>query len=122
MQGPTIKTYFAQKMGIDPEKIVNVAVTPARPRSMKSAGRRCTRRAVIWELKVCVIWITALPPESLPDGPGEENIDFLTLGMNPMTALWGEGSGAGVIFGNTGGCYGGGGKDGIPHGHRRGSP
>ena len=28
MQGPTIKTYFAQKMGIDPEKIVNVALTP----------------------------------------------------------------------------------------------
>ena len=28
MQGPTIKTYFAKKMGIDPEKIVNVALTP----------------------------------------------------------------------------------------------
>lgn len=29
MQGPTIKTYFAKKMGIHPEKIVNVAVTPS---------------------------------------------------------------------------------------------
>lgn len=28
MQGPTIKTYFAQRMGIDPAAIVNVAVTP----------------------------------------------------------------------------------------------
>ena len=28
MQGPTIKTYFAKKMGIDPSKIVNVALTP----------------------------------------------------------------------------------------------
>ena len=28
MQGPTIKTYFAKKMGIDPTKIVNVALTP----------------------------------------------------------------------------------------------
>ena len=28
MQGPTIKTYFAKKMGIDPRSIVNVAVTP----------------------------------------------------------------------------------------------
>ncbi|MGN0163820.1 MAG: [Fe-Fe] hydrogenase large subunit C-terminal domain-containing protein, partial [Candidatus Ornithomonoglobus sp.] len=26
MQGPTIKTYFAKKMGIDPKKIVNVAL------------------------------------------------------------------------------------------------
>ena len=28
MQGPTIKTYFAKKMGLDPKKIVNVALTP----------------------------------------------------------------------------------------------
>ena len=28
MQGPTIKTYFAKQRGIDPVKIVNVAVTP----------------------------------------------------------------------------------------------
>ena len=28
MQGPTIKTYFAKKMGLDPTKIVNVALTP----------------------------------------------------------------------------------------------
>ena len=28
MQGPTIKTYFAKKMNIDPSKIVNVALTP----------------------------------------------------------------------------------------------
>ena len=28
MQGPTIKTYFAKKQGIDPKSIVNVALTP----------------------------------------------------------------------------------------------
>ncbi|MGL5855203.1 MAG: [Fe-Fe] hydrogenase large subunit C-terminal domain-containing protein, partial [Cetobacterium sp.] len=28
MQGPTIKTYFAKKMDINPTKIINVAVTP----------------------------------------------------------------------------------------------
>ena len=28
MQGPTIKTYFAQKRGLDPAKIFNVALTP----------------------------------------------------------------------------------------------
>ena len=46
MQGPTIKTYFAQKMGIDPRKIVNVAVTPCtakkfeiRRGEMNAAGR-----------------------------------------------------------------------------------
>ena len=46
MQGPTIKTYFAQKMGIDPRKIVNVALTPCtakkfeiRREKMNAAGR-----------------------------------------------------------------------------------
>ena len=28
MQGPTVKTYFAKKMNIDPTQIVNIAVTP----------------------------------------------------------------------------------------------
>ena len=28
MQRPTVKTYFAKKMGLDPEKIVHVALTP----------------------------------------------------------------------------------------------
>lgn len=28
MQGPTAKTYFAQKMGQDPRKIIHVAFTP----------------------------------------------------------------------------------------------
>ena len=47
MQGPTIKTYFAQKMGIDPKKIVNVALTPCtakkfeiRRPEMNDAGKR----------------------------------------------------------------------------------
>ena len=28
MQGPTVKTYFARKMGLDPSRIVHVALTP----------------------------------------------------------------------------------------------
>ena len=47
MQGPTIKTYFAKKMGIDPEKIVNVALTPCaakkfeiRRSEMNAAGKK----------------------------------------------------------------------------------
>ena len=45
MQGPTIKTYFAKKKGIDPKRIVNVALTPCtakkyeiRREEMKAAG------------------------------------------------------------------------------------
>lgn len=46
MQGPTIKTYFARKMGIDPKRNVNVAVTPCtakkyeiRRQEMNAAGQ-----------------------------------------------------------------------------------
>lgn len=41
MQGPTIKTYFAKRMGLDPQKIVNVAVIlPVQLKNMKSAVMR----------------------------------------------------------------------------------
>ncbi len=40
MQGPTIKTYFAKKMGIDPSKIVNVALTPCTAKSLKSKEKK----------------------------------------------------------------------------------
>lgn len=35
MQGPTIKTFFAKKMGLDPTKIVNVALTPCTAKKME---------------------------------------------------------------------------------------
>ena len=46
MQGPTVKTYFAKKMDLDPKKIVHVAVTPCTAKKaeilreeMNAAGR-----------------------------------------------------------------------------------
>ena len=103
MQGPTIKTYFAKLMGIDPEKIVNVALTPCtakkfeiRREEMKDAGISygkedmrdmdhviTTREAALWAK--------------------EEEIDFLSLEDSDFDQFMGEGSGAGVIFGNSGG-------------------
>ena len=46
MQGPTVKTYFAKKMNLDPKRIVHVAVTPCTTKKaeilreeMNAAGR-----------------------------------------------------------------------------------
>lgn len=103
MQGPTIKTYFAKKMGIDPEKIVNVALTPCtakkfeiRREEMNAASKKLdipdmrdmdyvitTREAAMWAK--------------------EQNINFAALPEESFDTLMGKGSGAGVIFGNTGG-------------------
>ena len=103
MQGPTIKTYFAQKMGIDPRKIVNVALTPCtakkfeiRREEMNAAGQKLD----IPELRDMDNIITT---RELALWAKEAGIDFVSLEDSDFDKLMGEASGAGVIFGNTGG-------------------
>lgn len=103
MQGPTIKTYFAKKMGIDPERIVNVAVTPCtakkyeiRREEMNAAGRYLG----IEGMRDMDYVITT---RELAQWAREEEVDFAALEDGIYDRLMGEGSGAGVIFGNTGG-------------------
>lgn len=103
MQGPTIKTYFAQKMGIDPRKIVNVALTPCtakkfeiRREKMNAAGQKLG----IAELRDMDNVITT---RELALWAKEAGIDFTRLEDSDFDKFMGEASGAGVIFGNTGG-------------------
>ena len=103
MQGPTIKTYFAQKMGIDPQKIVNVAVTPCtakkfeiRRGEMNAAGRHLGMP----EMRDMDYVITTRELAMLAR---DEGIDFAALEDAAYDDLMGQASGAGVIFGNTGG-------------------
>lgn len=103
MQGPTIKTYFAQKMGIDPRKIVNVALTPCtakkfeiRREEMNAAGQQLG----ISELRDMDNVITT---RELALWAKEAGVDFAGLEDSEFDKLMGEASGAGVIFGNTGG-------------------
>jgi len=91
------KTYYAEKVGIDPKKIFMVAVMPCvakkfearRPEHYTTDGRPytdavLTTRELIWMIKCYGINFTALPPGEF-DAP---------LGLA---------SGAGDIFGTTGG-------------------
>ena len=103
MQGPTIKTYFAQKMGIDPTKIVNVALTPCtakkfeiRREEMNAAGKKLG----IPEMRDMDLVITT---RELAKWAREVGIDLESLEDSSYDCLMGEASGAGVIFGNTGG-------------------
>lgn len=103
MQGPTIKTYFAQKMGIDPKRIVNVALTPCtakkfeiRRDEMNAAGRKLGDPSMrdmdqVITTRELALWAR------------EENIDIQGLEDSEFDSLMGEASGAAVIFGNTGG-------------------
>ena len=103
MQGPTIKTYFAQKMGIDPERIVNVALTPCtakkfeiRREEMNAAGKKLG----ISDMRDMDYVITT---RELAKWAKEEGIELGTLEESEYDNFMGEASGAGVIFGNTGG-------------------
>jgi NADP-reducing hydrogenase subunit HndD len=91
------KTYYAEKMGIDPKKVFMVAVMPCvakkyearRPEHLMDDGTPytdavLTTRELIWMIKCYGINFTALPP-------GE------------FDAPLGVASGAGDIFGTTGG-------------------
>lgn len=103
MQGPTIKTYFAKMMGIDPEKIVNVALTPCtakkfeiRREEIKDAGEYLGKQDMrdmdhVITTREAALWAK------------EEAVDFLSLEDSDFDKFMGEGSGAGVIFGNSGG-------------------
>jgi len=96
MQGALVKTYFAQKKGSDPAKIFHVALTPCTAKKgeillpgMKASGMRdvdiaLTCREIAYLLN-------------------EGKVDFLKTQDAPYSSLMGSGSGAGMIFGNTGG-------------------
>lgn len=96
--GTLAKTYYAERMGIDPASIFMVSVMPCtakkyeitREGAMFASGRQdvdvsITTRELIRMVK--------------QDGIAFEKLDFLSVADSPL----GEYSGAGVIFGVTGG-------------------
>ena len=96
MFGAMVKTYFAEKQGIDPKNIVSVSVMPCTAKKFEigrdhqnAAGVpdvdiAITTRELARLIRRCGIEFTALPDEGFDD---------------PM----GESTGAAVIFGATGG-------------------
>ena len=103
MQGPTIKTYFAKKMGIDPKKIVNVALTPCTAKKFEIRRGEMNASARYLELPGLRDMDHVITTRELADWAKKADIDFSTLKESKFDKLMGEASGAGVIFGNTGG-------------------
>lgn len=103
MQGPTIKTYFAQKMGINPEKIINVALTPCTAKKFEIRREEMAAAAKHLGISGMRDMDYVITTRELALWAKEENIDFASLEDGKYDKLMGEASGAGVIFGNTGG-------------------
>ena len=103
MQGPTIKTYFAKKMGLDPAKIVNVALTPCTAKKFEIRREEMSDAADYLKIEGLRDMDAVITTRELAKWAKEEGIDFASLEDSAYDDYMGEGSGAGVIFGNTGG-------------------
>jgi ferredoxin hydrogenase len=103
MQGPTVKTYFAQKMGIDPRKIVNVCVTPCTAKKFEIRREEmcdASKRLNIPGMRDMDHVITT---RELAMWAKENGIDFKALEDSDYDDYMGQSSGAGAIFANSGG-------------------
>lgn len=98
MEGALIKTYYAEKKGIDPASIVTVSVMPCT--SKKTEASREQLRDADGMRDVDVVLTT----RELARMIREAGISFSSLpDEGPDMDLFGEYTGAGVIFGATGG-------------------
>lgn len=103
MQGPVIKTYFAKKMGINPENIVNVALTPCVAKKFEIRRNEMNISAKIHNSKNMRDMDYCITTMELAKWAKEKGISLDDLPEETFDDLMGMASGAGVIFGNTGG-------------------
>lgn len=103
MQGATIKTYFAKERGIDPTKIVNVAVAPCTAKKFEIKRPEMKDSADIYGNPNLRDMDYAITTRELAKWLKQRAIDFNGLENSEYDQLLSRGSGAGVIFGNTGG-------------------
>ena len=103
MPGPTVKTYFAKKMNIDPTQIVNIAVTPCTAKKYEIKREEMCDAGKYLGIDNMRDMDYVITTRELAKWAKEENIDFTSLKDSKFDSLMGEASGAGVIFGNSGG-------------------
>lgn len=103
MEGAMIKTYFAEKMQIDPTKIVNVAVTPCTAKKGEILRAEMNSSSKYHNIESLRDMDYVITTRELALWLKEEGIDFATLEDSTYDDLLGRGTGAGLIFGNSGG-------------------
>lgn len=103
MQGPMIKTYFAKKRNLDPVRIVNVAVTPCTAKKFEIRRDEMKAAGDYYGTDGMRDMDYVITTRELAKWAREKGIDFEALEESGFDSLMGTGSGAGVIFGNTGG-------------------
>lgn len=96
MEGALIKSYFAQKMGIDPKNIVVVSIMPCVAKKFEEQ-----REELSCDGLSDVDYV--LTTRELAQMIKESGIDFVNIADEEFDNPFGESTGAAVIFGATGG-------------------
>ena len=96
MFGALAKTYYAQKKGIDPSKVVSVSIMPCTAKKFE-ANRPEMRDSGYQDVDL------GLTTRELAVMIKQAGIDFQKLPDERFDSLMGKSTGAGVIFGATGG-------------------
>jgi len=96
MGGAVIKTYFAEKQGIDPKDIVSVSIMPCTAKKFE-AGRDDESAAGVPDVDI------ALTTRELARMIDRAGLKFTALPDEEFDAPLGEDTGAAMIFGATGG-------------------
>ena len=96
MEGAMVKSYFAEKMGVDPESIVVVSVMPCTAKKYEAARPELGRDGMQDVDYVLTV-------RELAKMIKQAGIDFAKLPEEKFDDLLGESTGAADIFGATGG-------------------
>lgn len=96
MFGALAKTYYAQKIGVNPENIVSVSIMPCTAKKFE-ANRPEMRSSGYKDIDA------GLTTRELALMIKQAGIDFKTLPEEPFDSIMGKSSGGGDLFGATGG-------------------
>lgn len=96
MLGAIVKSYYAEKMGIDPSKIYTVSVMPCTAKKFEAAREELSNNGL--QDVDAVLTVRELAKMIKVAG-----INFTRLPDEDFDSVLGESTGAGVIFGATGG-------------------
>lgn len=103
MLSPMIKTYFAKRMHIDPSNLVIVSVTPCTAKKAEIFRPEQNAAGRYWQHPDMRDTDYAITTRELATWIKEKKIDFDPLENAAYDTVFGESSGGGDLFGNSGG-------------------
>lgn len=103
MFAPTIKTYFAKKENLNPKDIYVVALTPCTAKKFEITRDEMSDASSYHKNEHTQDCDKVITTRELANWLKAENLDLNTIIPSDYDSLMPRGSGAGIIFGNTGG-------------------